>query len=209
MPLSKPVARKPLHHRIIDCRGYERADGLFDIEGRLTDAKDYGFDTVLRGRLEAGDYIHDMWLRLTLDETFKIHRIEAVSDAHPYPNCSDILPNYEELIGLRITSGFTNKAQAIVGREKGCTHHTGLLRDLATVAFQAMGPILAKRMRKANEASSEIKVSEIGKSKHKAEKKDLFNGRKPPMIDGCHALKSDNPNVKQFFPEWYTGPEEE
>jgi len=33
----------------------------------------------------------------------------------------------------------------------------------------------------------------------------MFRGKRPPMINGCHALKSDNPNVKQFFPKWYTG----
>lgn len=198
MPLSEPVARKPLHRRLIDCRGYEREDGLFDIEGRLTDTKDYGFDTTLRGRLQSGDYIHNMWMRVTLDATFTIVDIEAVSDDHPYPNCDEIVGNYKKLIGERIVSGFTKKTERAVGRDQGCTHHTGLLRDLATVAFQTMGPLLATRRRKQLAASKEneieVKIPEVFKS-----------SRKPPMIDGCHALKSDNPNVKQFFPKWYTG----
>ena len=39
MPLPRPVPRKLSHNRVIDCRGYERDDGLWDIEGHLTDVK--------------------------------------------------------------------------------------------------------------------------------------------------------------------------
>ncbi len=197
MPLSEPVSRKPIHQRLIDCKGYEREDGLFDIEGRLTDTKSYGFDTTLRGRLEPGDYIHDMKMRITIDDTFMIVDMEAVTDHHPYPNCGDITPNYKALIGQRIVSGFTKATENAVGTSKGCTHHTGLLRDLATVAFQTVGPLLAKRSsNKDNEkAETNIAVKDVTKS--------IFKGRKPPMVDGCHALASDNENVKQFFPKWY------
>ena len=41
MPLPKAAARKLMHTRTIDCRGYEREDGLWDIEGRLSDIKSY------------------------------------------------------------------------------------------------------------------------------------------------------------------------
>lgn len=193
MPLSNPAPRKPIHHRLIDCRGYEREDGLFDIEGRLTDTKSYGFDTTVRGRLEPGDYIHDMKMRITVDTTFMIVDMEAVTDHHPYPNCGEITPNYKDLIGQRIVSGFTKATENAVGTTKGCTHHTGLLRDLATVVFQTLGPLLAKRSRESAEISVDVK--DVSKS--------LFKGRKPPMVDGCHALASDNENVKQFFPKWY------
>ena len=190
MPLSTPTPRNLIHQRLIDCKGYEREDGLFDIEGRLTDTKAYGFDTTVRGRLEPGDFIHDMKMRVTIDTTFKIVDIEAVSDHHPYRNCGEITPNYKALIGQRIVSGFTNATEQAVGREKGCTHHTGLLRDLATVAFQTLGPLLSKRQRAQGES-----VTDVSKS--------IFKGRKPPMIDGCHALARTNPNVKEFFPKWY------
>ena len=39
MPLSPPVSRSPVHTRRIECRSYRRDDGLFDIEGHLTDRK--------------------------------------------------------------------------------------------------------------------------------------------------------------------------
>jgi len=193
MPLSEPAPRTPIHQRLIDCRGYEREDGLFDIEGRLTDTKYYGFDTSLRGRMEPGDFIHDMKMRITVDVTFMIVDIEAVSDHHPYPNCGEITSNYKKLIGQRIVSGFTKATENAVGSTKGCTHHTGLLRDLATVVFQTLGPLLAKRSREKNESS--VSVKDV--------KTSFFKDRKPPMIDGCHALASDNENVKQYFSKWY------
>lgn len=190
MPLSEPAQRKPIHQRIIDCQGYEREDGLFDIEGRLTDTKSYPFNTTLRGRMEPGDFIHDMKMRITIDEKFTIVDMEASSDHHPYRNCGDITSNYKALIGQRIVSGFTKATEKAVGQTKGCTHHTGLLRDLATVAFQTIGPLLAKRR-----SEQEVAVKDFSES--------LFQKRKPPMVDGCHALASDNENVKQFFPKWY------
>jgi len=37
MPLSPPVGRQHLHTRRVVCQGFFRDDGLWDIEGRITD----------------------------------------------------------------------------------------------------------------------------------------------------------------------------
>ena len=39
MTLTSASARKSLHYREISCTGFHRSDGLWDIEGRLTDRK--------------------------------------------------------------------------------------------------------------------------------------------------------------------------
>ena len=41
MPLSAPAPRHFMHNRAIECRGYQREDGLWDIEGHLVDTKTY------------------------------------------------------------------------------------------------------------------------------------------------------------------------
>ena len=41
MPLSPPVGRQLLHTRRVTCQGFFREDGLWDIEGRITDEKSY------------------------------------------------------------------------------------------------------------------------------------------------------------------------
>ena len=50
MPLPDPVPREPLHTRRVECRGYRRADGLWDIEGHLVDTKAYPFANELSWR---------------------------------------------------------------------------------------------------------------------------------------------------------------
>ena len=86
MPLSQPAARERLHTRAIEINGYRRTDGLYDIEAHLTDCKSFGQTNYDRGYIEAGDPIHDMWLRLTVDEKMHIHggrggqRQDAVRD---------------------------------------------------------------------------------------------------------------------------------
>ena len=77
MPLSEPAAREKLHTRTVTCEGFRRADGLWDIEGHMTDVKTYGFDNSWRGRVEPGEPLHGMWLRLTIDEDFTIRAAEA------------------------------------------------------------------------------------------------------------------------------------
>ncbi len=50
MPLPPPVDREPIHTRRIECTGYRRTDGLWDVEGHLVDTKSYEFVTELTGQ---------------------------------------------------------------------------------------------------------------------------------------------------------------
>ena len=81
MPLSPPVGRQHLHTRRVTCQGFYRDDGLFDVEGRITDEKTYEHANEWRGTLKAGDLVHDMSIRLTLDHRFTIVDVEAVTDS--------------------------------------------------------------------------------------------------------------------------------
>src|SRR5512132_1043911 len=101
MPLPEAKApREPLHRREIEIRGYKRADGLFDIEGRLIDTKPYDFK-LAAGVRRAGEPVHAMWLRITIDRNLTIVDADAAMDAVPYAGyCDDIAPHYRRLIGL-------------------------------------------------------------------------------------------------------------
>ncbi len=175
MPLSEPQSpRTPLHHREIHARGYKREDGLFDIEGHLHDSKAYDF-TVQSGTRKAGEPVHHMWLRITVDKTLTIVDAEASSDAHPYPGfCGDITPDYKKLIGLAIRPGFTNRVKEQLGGTEGCTHLTELINTLATTAFQTMAGQLAPSP-----------------------------DTRPFQLDRCHALAVNAPAVAKFYPRWY------
>ena len=84
MPLSPPVGRQHLHTRRVTCQGFFREDGLWDIEGRITDEKTYEHSNEWRGPLKPGDFVHDMSIRLTVDHRFTIVDVEAVTDKSPY-----------------------------------------------------------------------------------------------------------------------------
>src|SRR5271163_798275 len=80
MPLTPPAPREELHTRAITLRGYRRQDGLFDIEARLVDTKPFAMPNQDRGHIRAGEPLHEMWMRLTIDETMQIVACEAATD---------------------------------------------------------------------------------------------------------------------------------
>ncbi len=84
MPLSPPAPREHMHTRHIECRGYRREDGLWDIEGHITDVKTYSFKNQWRGEIASGEPVPEMWLRLTVDDELLIHAAEAATDAGPF-----------------------------------------------------------------------------------------------------------------------------
>ena len=180
MPLSSPDARKHVHTRTIECRGYEREDGLWDIEGHLVDVKTYGFEKRDRERVEAGEPVHEMWLRLTIDDDMEIHGAEAATDHAPTSLCGVVTPTFAGLKGIKIGPGWRRKAHAVVGGVKGCTHLVELLGPLATVAYQTLWPSKARRRGGDAETS-------------------------PPFLDTCYAYASDGELVKERWPKAYTG----
>ncbi len=121
MPLSDPAPRKPLHKRAIECRGYRRDDGLWDIEAHMTDTQSYVFTNSLRGDIEPGEPLHDMWLRLTVDENVVVRGAEAATDAGPFVDCLAITPRFALLEGLQIGSGWTRKVFDAAGGPPGAT----------------------------------------------------------------------------------------
>ena len=127
MPLSDAVNRTHIHTRSISFAGYERDDGLFDIEAHMTDTKTYEFTNLWRGKVKPGEALHEMRLRVTIDEDFLVHEVEAVTDNSPFAMCPDIAPNYKSLKGLRMAAGWRQAVKAVVGGVAGCTHLTELL----------------------------------------------------------------------------------
>jgi Protein of unknown function (DUF2889) len=138
MPLSQPVDRNLLHLRDIDLRGYLRSDGLIDIEAHMTDTKTYSFGNRDRGAIHAGEPLHGMWMRLTVNREMTVVACEAAMDATPYGICPGAAPNFARLAGLTIGKGFLKGAMERVGGTQGCTHLRELLQQVGTVAFQTL-----------------------------------------------------------------------
>jgi hypothetical protein len=127
-----------LHLRDISLRGYEREDGLIDIEGHMTDAKTYSLGTPERPGFCAGEPVHDMWLRLTIAPDMEIRAVATDMASTPYDYCLGAAPNMQRLVGLRIGKGFMKEVSARLGGAEGCTHLRELLQPMCTVAFQTL-----------------------------------------------------------------------
>jgi len=197
MPLSEPAAREPIHTREVTCRGYRRADGLWDVEGHLTDVKAYEFHTEQRGRIVPGDPVHGMWLRLTVDNDLTVHAVEAVTEKSPYRTCGAVTPNFQRLVGLKIGPGWTRAVKERLGGTHGCTHLVELLGPIATTAFQTIYPILAREQAEKAKADG---------------KEDMLRSKRPVLLNTCHIFDSNGEVVRKHWPDHYTGdraPEED
>lgn len=186
MPLPAGTPRKHVHTRSIDYRGFEREDGLWDIEAHMTDVKTYAFRNNWRGEVAAGEPLHEMLLRVTIDNDFVIRDVIAATDNSPFAMCPAIAPNYKSLTGIKMGPGWRTAVRRRVGGVSGCTHLTELLFPMATVAMQTIWPLLRQRR---NKADSDVRDATS----------------KPVVIDTCHAWASDSPVVKENAPKWYTG----
>src|SRR5690554_6406472 len=144
MPLSHPsVPHQHFHTRRVEVRGYRREHGLWDVEGHLVDSKTYSFSNKERGEVQAGEPVHEMWLRITVDDDLVIRAAEAVTDAAPYSVCPAITPNFARLVGIRIGAGFRREVKKRLGGTEGCTHLIELLGPIATTAYQTIYPYRA------------------------------------------------------------------
>lgn len=199
MPLPAPTPRKKFHNRAINCEGFAREDGLWDIEARITDTKTYAFENEYRGTLEPGDPIHDMWIRLTMDDGRVIQDVEAVMDGTPFGYCLNAAPNFKSLKGLKIGPGWNVAVRKRVGGTLGCTHMVELLAVMATVAYQTIGT--GRKHRDKWLAGGEKET--VGKSSEN----DSENIR-PAILNSCVSWACSSPVVKRFMPDFYRNPEE-
>lgn len=184
MPLTSPDARERIHTRTITCEGYERDDGLFDIDGWLTDTKSYDFTSTDRGEVRAGVPVHGMGLRLTIDADLKIHAVAAAMDYTPYNMCPAIMPNFQRLVGLSLGKGFTGAVREALGGTQGCVHLVDLLKPMATTAYQLLAPITYKAFKTKESRGEPVK---------------------PFFVGQCHAWKTDSDVTRNQFPSLFTG----
>ena len=178
MPLSPAVSRKRLHARTKRYEGFARDDGLFDVDAHLTDVRD--LDTMLlTGLRRAGEAVHEMWIRVTIDSQLTIVDIDVKMDATPYPSgCERIEGAYRNLIGANLMQGFRKRLYDTFGDVRGCTHVTELLASLPTAAVQMFAGL------KEREDEGE---------------------EKPFQLDRCHALETTGDTVRRYYPSWYRG----
>jgi hypothetical protein len=179
MPLPESPKRTELHLRRIELRGYRRDDGLYEIDGRVVDTKTTPMRLEARGEVAPGEAIHDMWVRLVIDEDLVVKDILAVTDASPYPVCPEAVAPMRVMVGERIRAGWSLMVKARLGGAAGCTHLMELLLPLATAAYQTISSVRLARP-------------------------DVLNrSGRPVKIDSCYAFASHREIVLRRWPQFH------
>ena len=181
MSLSSPAPRNKLHTRHIHCEGFQREDGLWDIEATLVDTKTYSYTNHDRGIIEAGEPVHEMQIRLTLDLDMTIHQVDVDLPYTPFRICPYAGINMQKLVGLKIASGWRREIRRRIPNTDSCTHLIELLGPVSTTAYQTMHFAMENRAAKQPKRAT------------------------PPILNQCHSLASNSAVVKVMWPEFYTG----
>jgi len=157
---------------------YAREDGLYDVEARLVDRKPFPFRRMSSPEpLPAGQALHDLWIRMTVDEDCVVRDIVAASDTTPWQLCKEATSTLRVLIGERIARGWSVKVKERLRGAASCTHLMEMLLPMATTALQGI--------RGMRPESSRIAGTDVPHEK----------------IDSCFAYGRDRQVVKMLWPQ--------
>jgi len=184
-PGSPPstVTRRLVHHRRIDCRGYLRDDGLWEIEGCLLDTKPYPYEDRERGLLPPGHPIHKMHLQLILDAGLTVKQVNADMKASPFTYCMGALEPLQGLVGVAVGAGWRKQVDSLMKGRLGCSHLRELLYAMATAAFQTTAPYYEQ----FDQGTRLQTHPDTGL---------------PFFVDACRTWDRDGPVIARFHPEW-------
>ena len=176
-----------MHRRSVECQGYLRDDGLWEVEARLVDTKPFVQHDRYRGVLQPGDPVHDISLRLAIDDRMTIIEAETSMRSTSYPTCIEVEPILQRLVGERIGKGWRELVRQKIGRLETCTHLAELLGPAVTALFQTMSYGKSPELRDSLD------------SQRSADERPFF-------IGGCHSWRTDGPIVAEMFPQFATKP---
>lgn len=132
-----------MHTRRVEYRGFQRDDGLWDIEGELHDSKPHAFEIEGEGQWAPGEAIHHMHIRVTIDEQMVVRDIAVDMESFPHSPCPQAQDPMRRMIGCTLGRGWRKAIEQNLGGIQGCTHLRELLYNLATAAFQTLSSSFA------------------------------------------------------------------
>jgi hypothetical protein len=182
--MTHPAEREEIHHRQIDLRFFRRTDGLFEIEGRLVDTKSHPFRRQLAHQdTPPGVPVHDLLVRLVIDEDMLVHEAAAEMVATPFGVCRGAVNTLAPLQGLRLGAGWGKQVRERLGGAQSCTHIVELLGPMATTAFQGLAP---QRLASINAPAGEA--------------------QRRAKVDSCYAYAAQREVVAQLWPDLHRPP---
>lgn len=134
--LKKLITDAPLHSRTIEMKTYALDDDTVLVEGWLRENRYHNVYDITGEEIEKGP-VHHMAIRLKVGGTpMTILDAEAEMVHVPLEFCHETLDRFQQIIGLRISTGFQKKIRDLMGGEKGCAHLTHLLTVMSQAVFQ-------------------------------------------------------------------------
>lgn len=187
MAIGNPAPRKHIHTRNIVFHGYLRDDGLWDIEAELLDRREYEYVARDQSRRPAPSPVHNMLVRVTLDDHMVVQAIMSSMVTTPFDECPLAADPLQKLVGARLGGGWRRTIEEAMGGVAGCTHLRELLFNVATAAFQTI-PVYRNNMdRRMDEA--ELKPVNLLKP--------------PPHFGKCMSWDFNGPVMQRVAPEFY------
>ena len=184
LALPPPSPRKLSHTRTVVYQGFDREDGLWDIEATLTDVKPYSFQVPNEPVMPAQEPIHSLKIRVTLNDQMVIQDIATSMDEIPHPECAGAPHGMHLLIGSTMGRGWRKVINQHVGGTAGCTHLREMLANMATAAFQTLPSGQWHRVELAGQPQPEITQA-------------------PHHLGQCHSWAYDSPTVQRAYPMFY------
>ena len=161
-------------------RVFARDNGLYDVEAHLVDRKAFPFTR--SGNpvpVPAGQALHDLWVRLTVDAQYVVHAIEASSDVTPFALCREAEATLAVLVGEKVARGWSTKVKERLRGASGCTHLMEMLVTMGTTAHQGIRGMHPEQIR-------------------------AVDGNGVPLkLDSCFAYGRQRGVVKMLWPEHY------
>lgn len=175
---------EPLHERTYSIQVFRRDAGCIVLQGTVHDEKPPG--------LYVDDdpeplTMHRMRVELEVDyPALVISRAEVEFHDFPQTLCPMIADDYDALVGVSITRGFTHRVRELFGGPKGCAHVTALLQAMAPAVVQSTWSMGILNERDAPVVDN-LAIDEAPSGR-----------RQPPPADSCHVWASGGELVTMF-----------
>lgn len=172
-----------MHTRTTRFQGFLREDGLWDIEAEMTDVKPFDVGLYREKPLPAGQPVHHLSIRLTVNGEFVVQAVAVAMDAAPFGECQAASAPMQGVVGATLGAGWRQAINSALGGVQGCTHLRELLFNMATVAFQTIPSGKAYLRREA-------RIAEVASDQ-------------PPFhVGGCITWDANGPVVAKHYPQF-------
>lgn len=168
---------KKIHGRIIEISTYAHESDAVVVEGRLTDNR-LRPTWYLSGECRPPGIVHDMVIRMIVrGPGLAIEAIDVEMQTVPKADCREIVDALQQVVGMKIRAGFTEKIKSALGGAKGCSHLVALLLSMAPAAVQGAWAAMAQNpVDRASVSGTALKFLE----------------------NTCHVWRSDGPALKEL-----------